>query len=333
MSSVFHLACESSDDAIQRDAAEVWKQPTDEFFAEAMIDADGTMVEPRGSAKKAWTSTTRVSGDTIRCSSLWPTPVSRYLSSTAGKSSLPRRRSPVSRSGRRALPPRGFRKIKSPWRYRFHANGALRSLGRGGVTFLFGYRRHAQSAGIRGKPAEKCLATAPRPPKYEVHTQPRHAARTSKKHRRQREFENIRLVKEYIAEFATRRRSAERPIAWWLSGKTCSSARDSAAVRYRAIFFYITNDWKLGGRNRVRCQWPLQPREHHQQHKNGVHALTAPLDNLVSNWAYMVIASLAWSLKAWSALLLPEQGRWKEKHRKKNADCCGWTFPPTVTLG
>ena len=29
----------------------------------------------------------------------------------------------------------------------------------------------------------------------------------------------------------------------------------------------------------------------------------------------MVIASLAWSLKAWSALLLPEQGRWKEKHK------------------
>ncbi len=31
----------------------------------------------------------------------------------------------------------------------------------------------------------------------------------------------------------------------------------------------------------------------------------------------MVIASLAWSLKAWSALLLPEQGRWKEKHREE----------------
>jgi len=43
--------------------------------------------------------------------------------------------------------------------------------------------------------------------------------------------------------------------------------------------------------------------------------LTAPLDNLVSNWAYMVMASLAWSLKAWSALLLPERGRCKEEHK------------------
>ena len=51
-----------------------------------------------------------------------------------------------------------------------------------------------------------------------------------------------------------------------------------------------------------------------QQQKNGVRALTAPLDNLTSNWAYMVIASLAWSLKAWSALLLPVHGRWHDKH-------------------
>ena len=50
-----------------------------------------------------------------------------------------------------------------------------------------------------------------------------------------------------------------------------------------------------------------------QQHKSGVRSLTAPVDNLVSNWAYMVMAGLAWSLKAWTALLLPEAGRWKEK--------------------
>ena len=40
-----------------------------------------------------------------------------------------------------------------------------------------------------------------------------------------------------------------------------------------------------------------------------------PVDNLVSNWAYMVMASLAWTLKAWFALSLPETGRWKDKHQ------------------
>jgi hypothetical protein len=48
--------------------------------------------------------------------------------------------------------------------------------------------------------------------------------------------------------------------------------------------------------------------------KGGVRALTTPLDNLISNWAYMVMASLAWSLKAWSALLVPVTPRHAEQH-------------------
>ena len=46
-----------------------------------------------------------------------------------------------------------------------------------------------------------------------------------------------------------------------------------------------------------------------------MHALTTPVDNLVSNWAYMVMASLAWSLKAWAALLVPETSRHAREHR------------------
>ena len=46
-----------------------------------------------------------------------------------------------------------------------------------------------------------------------------------------------------------------------------------------------------------------------------MHALTTPVDNLVSNWAYMVMASLAWSLKAWAALLVPETPRHVQEHR------------------
>ena len=50
------------------------------------------------------------------------------------------------------------------------------------------------------------------------------------------------------------------------------------------------------------------------QLRGGVYALTTPVDNLVSNWAYMVMASLAWSLKAWTALLIPETPRHAKKH-------------------
>ena len=51
-----------------------------------------------------------------------------------------------------------------------------------------------------------------------------------------------------------------------------------------------------------------------EQMKNGVRAFRAPLNTLEANWAYMVIASLAWSLKAWFALLTPVVPRWRDKH-------------------
>ena len=86
----------------------------------------------------------------------------------------------------------------------------------------------------------------------------------------------------------------------------------------RRCFFYITNDWDSSPEQIVfeanrRCNQENLI----EQQKHGVYALTAPLDNLNSNWAYMVIASLAWSLKAWSALLLPVTPRWREKHTRE----------------
>ena len=83
-------------------------------------------------------------------------------------------------------------------------------------------------------------------------------------------------------------------------------------------FFYLTNDRttpadKLVLKANRRCNQENLI----EQLSNGVRALSAPLDNLESNWAYMVIASLAWTLKAWAALSLPETGRWAEKHREE----------------
>ena len=43
-------------------------------------------------------------------------------------------------------------------------------------------------------------------------------------------------------------------------------------------------------------------------------ALHAAVNTLNANWAYMTMASLAWTLKAWCALLLPVSPRWAERH-------------------
>jgi hypothetical protein len=47
--------------------------------------------------------------------------------------------------------------------------------------------------------------------------------------------------------------------------------------------------------------------------------MTMPVDTLESNWAYMVMAGLAWSLKAWVALLMPVEssGSMEQKTEKR----------------
>src|SRR5690606_18524232 len=86
-------------------------------------------------------------------------------------------------------------------------------------------------------------------------------------------------------------------------------------IRY---FFYITNDMDLAMEDVVfeanqRCDQENVIR----RLKDGCKALYAPVNTLNANWAYMVMASLAWTLKAWLALWLPESPRWSEQHEKE----------------
>jgi len=82
------------------------------------------------------------------------------------------------------------------------------------------------------------------------------------------------------------------------------------------LFFYLTNERDASPAAVV---FEANGRCHQEnliaQLKGGVRAMDMPVDSLVSNWAYMVMASLAWTLKAWSALMMPETGRGAEKLR------------------
>jgi len=74
-------------------------------------------------------------------------------------------------------------------------------------------------------------------------------------------------------------------------------------VRY---FFYITNDWDKPAEDVVfSCNDRCDQENLLAQLAGGVRSLSAPVDNLYSNWAYMVMTSLAWTMKSWAALLLP----------------------------
>ncbi len=93
-------------------------------------------------------------------------------------------------------------------------------------------------------------------------------------------------------------------------------------------FFYITNDRVTPAEQLVlQANGRCDQENLIEQLKNRVRAMKLPVDNLLSNWAYMVMASLAWSLKAWWGLMLPAQrGRWGERQAREKQDIVRMEF-------
>ena len=133
---------------------------------------------------------------------------------------------------------------------------------------------------------------------------------------KQRGFLNKRLLSEDTAEFEHRPSKAKSAYRIVVLRKLIEEEQGQCSLGcdYR-YFFFITNDRKLS-RNEVVAEAHERCDQENilEQLKNGVRALHAPLNTLEANWAYMVIASLAWTLKAWFALLLPVNPRWRDKH-------------------
>ena len=74
-------------------------------------------------------------------------------------------------------------------------------------------------------------------------------------------------------------------------------------IRY---LFYITNDETQKPAVLIRFINQRCNQENTiEQLKNGVPAFHAPVNTLAANWAYMIIAALAWNLKAWLGLVTP----------------------------
>jgi hypothetical protein len=159
-----------------------------------------------------------------------------------------------------------------------------------------------------------------RAPKYQVATEPRARPENVKDQIvRQREFQNIRLEGEEVAEVGYRPTACRKTYRLVVLRKNLTVAKGERALfdqmRY---FFYITNQYDgPAGEIVARANGRCNQENLIEQLKNGARAMEMPVGDLVSNWAYMVMASLAWTLKAWLALCLPEDGRWEEKHRQQ----------------
>ena len=151
----------------------------------------------------------------------------------------------------------------------------------------------------------------PRPARYPVATAPRRRpAKAKQEVVRRKGYSDIRLMRDEVAEFDYRPGPCSRAYRVVVLRKHLvlekKGEKVGEEVRY---YFYITNEWAW---ERAEVVYFANDRCNQEnlveQLKNGVRALRAPVNTRAANGAYLVIASLAWSVKAWLALLQPRAG-------------------------
>jgi hypothetical protein len=299
----------------------VWRRQPKSFFEEAILDADGTMTETTGECKQ---------GMDINYKGQWGYhPLVLSLANTGEPLFV------VNRSGSRpsyeqaaayfdraiALCRRaGFKKIRLRGDTDFTQTEHLDRWDAGNVRFVFGIDATKNLYALAGDLPRNAWKTLVRRAKYEVTTKPRRRPENVKQQVVEaREFEDIRLVKEHVAEFRYRPAKCKKEyrivVVWKELDVYCGQKKLFDDAR---CFFYITNDWEKPAEEIVfEANGRCNQENLLAQLKGDVQSLTAPVDNLLSNWAYMVMGSLAWSLKAWAALVLPEKGRWEDRHREE----------------
>lgn len=311
-------AIEALQTAINETRVRVWRTQPAAFFDEAIIDADGTLADTTGQCKEGMDiAYTGVWGYHPLVVSLANTQEPLFLVNRSGNRPSAEGAAERFDQARTLCRDAGFRRITFRGDTDFSQTQRLDRWDADGVRFVFGY--DARTNLIRQADALPAGAWTPlvRRPPATVQTAPRQRPVNVKEATIvARAFKNLRLQAEAVAEFAYQPGACTRPYRLVVVRKNISVAQGDRRlfdeIRY---FFYLTNDHETTAADVVLL---ANARGHQEnlieQLKHGVGAMGMPVDTLVSNWAYMVMAALAWTLKAWFALLLPETGRWAARY-------------------
>jgi len=297
----------------------VWKQQPKSFFRQAILDADGTLTTTYGECKEGMDISYKGQwGYHPLVISLANTGEPLYLVNRAGNRPSHEGAGEWLDRGVALCRRAGFKSILMRGDTDFTQTGKLDGWDDDGVGFLFGIDAMANLVAMANELPASAWKPLIRGPKYEVHTEPRARPENVKERIvREREFENIRLKSEDVAEVGYRPTQCRKTYRLVVVRKNLTVEKGERAlfddVRY---FFYISNWQDLWPDGVVdRANGRCNQENLIEQLKNGAQAMSMPVQDLVSNWAYMVMASLAWTMKAWLALVLPEEGRWKEKYQ------------------
>ena len=299
------------EECINRSRVAVWKVQPEGFLKEAFIDVDGTIAQTYGECKEGMDISYKgIWGYAPLVVSLANTKEVLYLVNRPGNA--------ASQTGSVEWIDRAVTLVKEVagsvtirGDTDFSHTEQLDRWDTAGHRFILGIDAHPKLVGLAEALENKAWQPLVRQAKYEILTEPRPKAfRYKEQVVVAREFENQKLVGEALAEIKYKPSKCRREFRVVILRKNITVQKGEKAlfdeVRY---FFYITNRTdkaeKIVGLANGRCDQENVI----EQLKNGVNAMRMPVSDLVSNWAYMVIAALAWNLKAWYGLLVPNRER------------------------
>ncbi|HLZ99926.1 MAG TPA: IS1380 family transposase [Steroidobacteraceae bacterium] len=316
-------AIEALQTAINETRVRVWRAQPPPFFDEAVIDADGTLAATTGACKEGMDiSYEGVWGYHPLVVSLANTQEPLYLINRSGN--RPSSEGAAERFDQACTLCRtaGFRRVTFRGDTDFSQTQHLDRWAADGVRFVFGYDARANLIGLADALPPRAWTRLVRRPPDEVQTTPRQQpAKVKEALIVEREFKTLRLQSEAVAEFPYQPGACAQPYRMVVVRKNISVEQgDQRLFDQIRYFFYLTNDRETPAAEVVflandRCNQENLI----DQLKHGVGATRMPVDTLLSNWAYMVMAALAWTLKAWFALRLPTTGRWAARYVAEKA--------------
>jgi hypothetical protein len=298
-------------ECVNRARLKVWKVQPEGFLKEAFIDVDGTIVGSCGECKQGiGLSYKGIWGYGPLLVSLANTKEVLYLvNRPANAASHSGSVEWIDRAVALVMPVAGKVTIRGDTD--FTNTAQLDRWDEEGLKFILGMDAHEKLVKIANELAASAWKRLERLPKYEILTEPRRKAfRYKEQIVIEKAFANKVLVAEDVAEIEYKPVKCGRNYRVVIVRKNISVQKGEKAlideIRY---FFYITNRTdkaaKIVGLANGRCDQENVI----EQLKNGVNAMRMPVNDLLSNWAYMVMAASAWNLKAWYGLLTPDRER------------------------
>lgn len=312
--------------AFQRVREKVWKQQPAEFFDLAIIEADGTQIETAGEKKQ---------GIGINYKGQWGYhPLVVTLANTREPLLI------VNRSGNRPSHEHaafgfdlavkrcrdaGFRQVVLRGDTDFSLTENFDRWDDDEVEFVFGLDAMPNLVAIAKSLDESAWKPLPR---RRDEQQPAAKPRAKRPRYKEQivvanEYLNQKLISERIAEFTYRPGKCQRDYRVVVLHKEVQWTRGQMRLFDKeepVYFFYITN---ASAQAKPARQVVVDANSRCNQENNIAQlkqcALAAPLGDLTSNWAYMVIASLAWNLKAWASLLIKPSGTPQQRAEQSRA--------------